>query len=345
VNEVENDMQTITIGINGEKYLAEPLDTWLTAGQHDYAVPEAAGSSARVFHLKDATPNIVSQRRHDLAIKVMRHDKIAYATPLFKQELLILRGISGNPGFTPMMGCGFFKLDEPGLWPGEIAPMSKSMQSAASGRHLNGHLNQYEREETDVMLQEFDERVAAGWLPYLLLERRWEDNLYLLCDAGYTRGAFLKNLTIVQVLKIAIQICDLLSMAHARGAVYNDHKLLHYYWNDIREQVIMLDWNIGRWNPQKTAPESIQFDMLQFSSRALHHLFTGVQAPGSAVVGPNRPEDIENSPRHYKASYSYDVQKRLNISEIAFLEKALDGGFSDAQEMGGALTGLLDKRL
>jgi len=29
-------------------YLAEPLDTWLSAGQHDYAIPEAAGSSARV---------------------------------------------------------------------------------------------------------------------------------------------------------------------------------------------------------------------------------------------------------------------------------------------------------
>ncbi len=30
-------------------YLAEPLDTWLTGAQQDFAIPEAGGSSARVF--------------------------------------------------------------------------------------------------------------------------------------------------------------------------------------------------------------------------------------------------------------------------------------------------------
>ena len=45
-------MISLNLGTNNGLYLDEPLDTWLTASQHDYAVPEAAGSSARVFLLK-----------------------------------------------------------------------------------------------------------------------------------------------------------------------------------------------------------------------------------------------------------------------------------------------------
>ena len=79
---------------------------------------------------------------------------------------------------------------------------------------------------------------------------------------------------------------------------------------------MIIDWNIGRFLEDKITPELKQFDLLQFSARALHHLFTGRQAPGSVAIGPNRPEDIENSPRHFKASYPYDVQKRLNQDEM-----------------------------
>ncbi len=331
------------LGIKSEHYLAEPLDTWLTAGLHDYAVPEAAGSSARVFLYRETHPN--NAFRKDLAFKVMRHDKIAYASPLFKQELNILPGIAGKSGLTPMLQSGFLKVDDHVHWPGEQAPLTKSMEMEASGMQISGQLVEFDPSETEKMLAEFDQRLSDGWLPFLLLERRWEDNLYLLCDAGYTRGSFLKNLSMQQILQIAIQICELMSHAHAAGAIYLDHKLLHYYWNDLRKQVVMIDWNIGRWNPGTITPESIQFDLLQFSSRALHHLFTGRQAPGSVAVGANRPEEIENAPRQYKASYPYDVQKRLNMAEMQFLEKALNGGFVSADEMREALEQLLSRRL
>ena len=86
-------------------YLAEPLDTWLTAGHQDFAIPEAAGSSARVFLLKNAFGP--SPYRRDPAFKVMRHDKLAYATPLFKEEFNILGGLSGVDGLTPMLHGGF----------------------------------------------------------------------------------------------------------------------------------------------------------------------------------------------------------------------------------------------
>jgi hypothetical protein len=244
-----------------------------------------------------------------------------------------------------MLQAGFLKPDPTSVWPTELAPLSKETEQKASANQVSGKLALFTPDETDTLLEEMDERLADGWLPFLILERRWEDNLYLLCDAGYTRGNFMKNLTMKQVLDISIQICDMLGQAHQRGATYLDHKLLHYYWNDYRQKVIMLDWNIGHWQPENIQPEVLQFDLVQFSSRAMHHIFTGRQAPGSVAVGPNRPEDIAAAPRHFKASYSYDVQNRLNQEEMRFLEKALDGSFLSAAEMRDHLQHLASKRL
>lgn len=335
-------MISFKLGANNGLYLAEPLDTWLTAGQHDFAIPEAAGSSARVFLLKGKYLDIKLQKNP--AIKIMRHDKLAYARSLFKQELLILNALADLTTVTPMLMTGYFKADDAVAWPGEIAPLTKTAQLAGSGHGVKGEMVLFEATKTELMLQEYDQRLDEYWLPLIILERRWEDNLYVLADAGYTRGDFYKNLSMRQVLNAALQISESLASAHEKGVIYLDHKLLHYYWNDVRQQVMIVDWNIGRYLEDKITPELKQFDLLQFSARALHHLFTGRQAPGSVAVGPNRPEDIENSPRHFKASYTYDVQKRLNEDEMAFLEKALDGSFASADEMSEALQLLIKKR-
>jgi len=323
-------------------YLAEPLDTWLTASQQDFAIPEAGGSSARVFLLKSALSDLPYKR--EPAFKVMRRDKIQYAKPLFREEYQILAGLRGMGQLTQMLEGGFFLPDPTTIWPLEIAPLTKQMEDQGAGTHVTGKLAIFTPDEVDQILEEFDERINDGWLPFLILERRWEDNLYLLCDAGYTRGEFIRNFTMKQALDISRQICGLLEEAHKRGATYLDHKILHYYWNDLRHQVIMIDWNIGHWNPNDFKAEIQQADMVQFSSRALSHIFTGRQAPGSVAVGANRPEDIANSPTRYKASYSFDVQKRLNAEEMKFLETALEGGYKTPAEMKDKLDELYLKR-
>ena len=335
-------MRELNLDARTGLYLGEPLDTWLTAGQQDYAIPEAAGSSARVFLLKNAIG--LSPYRRDPAFKVMRHDKIAYARPLFLEELNILAGLHGLDGLTPMLQAGYLKLTIGSGWPSEIAPLSKQMEEQGAASKITGRLVVFEPDEITDVLDQFEERLADDWLPFLILERRWEDNLYLVCDAGYTRGNFVRNLSMKQVLDIATQICGMLETAHSQGATYLDHKLLHYSWNDFRQKVIMIDWNIGHWLPGRFSPEVQQADLVQFSSRALHHIFTGRQAPGTVAVGPNRPEDIANAPTRYKASYSFDVQNRLNADEMRFLEKALDGGFSSAGEMKETLQSLQKKR-
>ena len=103
-------MQQIRLDSQDGYYLAEPLDTWLTAGQHDFAIPEAGGSSARVFLYKHTSGKTPFSR--DPAFKIMRHDKISYAKPLFLEEYNILANLNGLDNLTPMLQAGFFKPDK-----------------------------------------------------------------------------------------------------------------------------------------------------------------------------------------------------------------------------------------
>jgi serine/threonine protein kinase len=321
--------------------LKEPLDTWLTAGLRDFAVPEAAGSSARVFVLD--FPPLNGEYANFPAIKVMRPDKIGYAKPLFISEVRILDKMQDVPGISPLLGLGYLKVTD-GNWPDEIPPITTSKARQASAEHLQGESVLYLPEEVGSFLKVMDEKLADGWLAFMILPRRWEDNLYLRCDSGYTRGEYHRTFSVQEALQSALQICKILQAAHARGIVYLDHKALHFYWNQPREQVMVLDWNIGRELTNGDNDEIIAFDILQFSARAFHHLMTGRQAPGSVQVGPNKPEEIQNSPHHYEPIWTYDDQKRLTQQEMDILGKAIQGEYRTAKALAKDLESLLDQR-
>ncbi len=334
-------METINFGPDKKMQFTEPLDTWLSAGLKDFAVPEAVGSSARVFRLD--YPPLNGDYADYPAIKIMRPDKTAYALPLFENEIKILDRMEGVNGVTPMLGLGFLQVAD-GNWPGEIAPLTTSLENRASANHIKGMADLYQPDEVDLILSELVSRVDDGWLPFIILPRRWEDNLYLRCDAGYTRGEFHRSFSVKNALEAGLQICEIIQTAHDRGIVYLDHKALHYYWNEPRQQVFMLDWNIGRLVDNGNAEEVMEFDILQFSARALHHFMTGRQAPGSVKVGPNRPEDIQNAPAQYEPVWTYDDQKRLEDDEMEFLGKAIQGGYKTPKDLAQNLQVLFDQR-
>ncbi|MDY6874208.1 MAG: hypothetical protein SVR81_09635 [Chloroflexota bacterium] len=334
-------METIAFGPDEKMKLTEPLDTWLSAGLRDFAVPEAVGSSARVFLLD--YPPLAGDYANNPVIKVMRPDKVQYALPLFQSEVQILTKMAGAPGITPMLGMGFMRVTE-GRWPDEIAPLTTSLQEESSASDMTGEFELYSPDEGEAFLAELPERVEQGWLAAILLPRRWEDNLYLRCDAGYTRGEFHRSFSVASALQAAIQICEIMEAAHERGIIYLDHKALHYYWNEPRQQVYVLDWNIGRLIENGDTAESYAFDVLQFSARALHHLLTGRQAPGSVKVGPNRPEDIQNAPEKYEPVWTYDDQKRLTEDELEVLSSAIQSEYKTPAELAKALQPLYNQR-
>jgi len=334
-------METKKFGPNKSMTLTEPMDTWLSAGLRDFAVPEAAGSSARVFLLKYEP--LAGDYLAYPVIKVMRPDKQQYALPLFRNEVQILDALSDVPGVTPMLGLGFMQVNE-GVWPGEIAPLSTSLKEKASAMRIEGSMDLYSPEETQTFLSELDSRVAEDWLAFIILPRRWEDNLYLRCDSGYTRGEFKRTFSVANALQAGMQICDIIQAAHEKDIVYLDHKVLHYFWNEPRQKVFVLDWNIGRKIGDNNGQDVLKFDVLQFSARALHHLMTGRQAPGSVNVGPNKPEEIQNAPAQYEPVWTYDDHKRLSEDEMAVLGSAIQGEFTTAQALGHELKALYEKR-
>jgi serine/threonine protein kinase len=334
-------METIQFGPDETMKLTEPLDTWLSASLRDFAVPEAVGSSARVFSL-DYAP-LTGDYANYPAIKIMRPDKTRYALPLFESEVRILDAMQNVPGITPMLGLGFLQVTH-GHWPDEIAPLTTSMEEESSASHLAGTADLYPPEETETFLSELADRVAEEWLAFIILPRRWEDNLYLRCDAGYTRGEYHRTFPVSDALNAALQICDIVQTAHEKNIVYLDHKILHYYWNEPRQQVFVLDWNIGRLITNGNSQEVTAFDVLQFSARALHHLLTGRQAPGSVNVGPNRPEDIQNAPEKYEPVWTYDDQKRLTQGELDVLGQAIQGQYKTADGLAQDLQSLYNQR-
>ncbi len=334
-------MKSIEFGPGKVMQIDEPLDTWLSTGLRDFAVPEAVGSSARVFKL--FYKPLEGDYANFPAVKIMRPDKQHYALPLFENEVKILTRLAGTRGITPLLATGFLKVHS-GQWPQEIAPMTKSLQVQSSANQLEGEAHLFTPDETNSFLKALGSRTEDNWLAFMILPRRWEDNLYLRCDAGYTRGGFHNLLPTAEALKIASQILKILETAHTHQIVYLDHKILHYYWNEPRQQVFMLDWNIGRIITNGDNKDIFHFDVLQFSARALHHLLTGRQAPGTVKVGPNRPEDIENAPEVYEPVWTYDDQKRLTEDEMDVLTRAIHGNFETPGALAEEIQNLYNQR-
>lgn len=298
------------LGENCDLYLVEPLDTW---------VSEARGSSARVF------AGYFSNRANkslSYAIKIMRPDRVEYALPLFREEAKILTMLRDVPGVTPLVECGFLRIEDKLDFPGD--------EGQASAAHLRGQIIRYGVEEVQNYLTSIEKQLALGWLPYLaLVKRNQEQNLMKYCDAGYTHGWFL---SLRESLLLAIQICDILQIAHDRNIVYRDHKILHYYWDPGSHGVVMIDWNIAKQQSQGLSETEKQFDLIQFGARALHHILTGRPAPGALPLGPNRPEEIEHASLSYTVNWTYDDERLPNrVKEM--LEQVLQRGYSQIRDL------------
>jgi serine/threonine protein kinase len=297
------------LGQAKDLFLEKTLDSW---------IPEARGSSARVF---GAVLRDINGQTVPCAVKIMRPDRKDYAPPLFREEAQILTILRDVPGVIQMIECGFI-LVEDGDLPGEDEKQFTT--------RVKGKIVRFGIEQVPNFLTTLDSRIGQGWLPYIALEK-WNQtqNLMGYCDSSHTHGRFLP---LRESLLLAIQICDILQVAHDRNIVYRDHKLLHYYWHPETQGVGLLDWNIAKRYPQGLSQSERQFDLVQFGARALYHILTGRTAPGALPLGPNRPEDIEQAAHHYSAQWTYDDERLPNqVKEI--LERVLGEGYLTAKDL------------
>lgn len=297
-------------GENQEVQLGDPLDTWAA---------EAIGSSARVFQ---ASITGSGRERIQVAIKLMRPNRMDYALPLFKEEIQILSLMRDVPGVAPLLEFGFFNLSSGQSWPLD--------DQRTSARNLTGTVIRYGLDSTHNYLADLENKAQQGFLPYLAIQLQEQSkNLLSLCDTGYTRGRFLP---VLEGILLSIQICDILEEAHIRNIAYRDHKILHYYWDEETNGVTMIDWNIAKRYPQGLSPEEARFDLVQFGARAMHHILTGRTAPGALPLGPTRPEEIEAAAKTYAVQWTYDDQ-RLPKSVKDIIEKVMTGGYEKPRQL------------
>lgn len=297
------------LGVDDDLAIGKPLDAW---------VPEARGSSARVFQGQLRNEN---GERLPVAIKLMRMDKVDYALPLFCEEVRVLNVMRGVPGVPALFEGGFINLEE-GKFP--------NGREAGAGPALKGDLIRIGASVGQEFIQQIERRAADGWIPYLAIELRdSRDNLLGLCDASMTSGAYLP---VPDLLLIAIQICEILQEAHQRNVVYRDHKILHYYWIEKNRGVYTIDWNVARLHPEGLSEYEIQMDLVQFGARGLHHILTGRTAPGALPLGPTRPDEIEQAAKTYQAQWTYDDQ-RLPEDARVILERVLAGSYNNAVQL------------
>ncbi|MCL4561369.1 MAG: hypothetical protein M1281_12225 [Chloroflexi bacterium] len=298
------------LGPGLEISLLEPLDAW---------APEARGSSARVYL---AALRLYESSPLEVALKLMRMDKVDYALPLFREEAHLLGLLDGVPGVSPMLECGFLQLED-----GVQLPRDSDPQALA---RLNGPVVRIGLDSIPAFLEMLDERVASGWTPYLAVKlRHKEDNLLLRCDAGLVHGHFLPVSTLLQM---SIQICDVLQAAHDRNVVYRDHKILHYYWEEPNNGIYLIDWNVARHHPDGLTEVEVHMDLVQFAARGLHHILTGRAAPGALPLGPTRPEEIEQAAQSYQPQWTYD-DRRLPEDLRSILECVLAGEYTSAASL------------
>lgn len=282
--------------------LAESLDTWSA---------EVRGSSARVFngYVRTAAGGL-----RPMAVKIMRPNKIEYAMPLFAEEARVLRDMRDVPGAAALLECGFIQLSDDSDLPHD--------RTDGDGRELRGKVERMGVDQVDTYLDVLEERVKAGWLPYLGEEiRPSEDCLMLLCDAGHTRGRFP---SVAFSLQMAMALTEILIVAHQRNIVYRDHKILHFYWQETAERVYIIDWNVAHLVPGGISDAERQFDVVQFCARGLHHILTGRVAPGALPLGPTRPDEIEQAQHQYSVQWTYD-DRRLPYGVRDLLEEGLSG--------------------
>jgi len=308
----------IILGVRETRYgpdyelsFVEPLDAWM---------PEARGSSARVYLAAYRTQ---TGEQRDGALKIMRMDKIDYSLPLFREEIKVLAQMDDVAGVARLLESGF-------LWMGGEEGRLPPDHDLGAIQTLHGDVFRIGPDSNDQFLAVLDSRVAEGWTPYLIIEKRKrEDSLLTLCDASLNHGRFQP---VGDLLFICIQICDILQAAHQRNVVYRDHKILHYYWQPENNGVSIIDWNVARYHPEGISAFDIHMDLVQLGARGLHHVLCGRTAPGALPLGPTRPEEIEQSAQSYGAQWTYDDQ-RLSGEVKSIMEQLLSGSYNSATDL------------
>ncbi|MGB7338887.1 MAG: hypothetical protein WBC91_08355 [Phototrophicaceae bacterium] len=255
----------------------------------------ALGHYARVLSAEDLRTGAT------IAFKVMRPEHVQadgeaqWEFRAFGNEAEILMALADSPHVIKLYDCGYVST---------IAEAPADGELESFGTDINAFIAQ------------MTTYARAGWRPYLALENlpRTENLFYAMKP---TQAGTRRRLPSEEAITMALQFANLMTLAHAQGIVYLDHKLEHVYWDGVTLKVI--DFNSSK-QLGKTV-QSIEFtrDIHNFCVGILYSIFTGMspqktalrpQAGGMDVV-ERRYSDIQELDFMMEPSLSQAMQALL----------------------------------
>ena len=286
---------------------------------------DAPGGYARVADV------VVRQENGSLvhrAFKVMRHE---LGVPLigikrFENEIKLLAEITKDKdapaAITRLHDTGFVQVG-----------LSESLHELHNGERITPN---FEFVSTGLELNHFIDlknklmqKEHSQWLPYVVVDlASFEDSLLRqIKPKTPEEQANLFRLPVEHIVVMALKLLDILDYLHNKLRVaYLDWKPEHIYWNNSRQELKLIDWNVYSPIGEKSQEiKNIREDLRMFCGAALYCslALTDPEDPGKSIGPvPEVPKELSptitprywtNKPNFYQREDVLDDQIKLLV--------------------------------
>ena len=287
------------------------------------------------------------------AFKIMRHEN-DYPKSLerFEEELKLLINITNDidapSTITRIYDSGFVPVElSKSLHRREIP--NPELEIKSTGLNIQEFLNQKSNTQSEAPNQ---------WLPYLVVELAPYDDSMLrqIHNQPKDDPSGLFRLATGEVITLALQLLTIMNYLHNKHQLaYMDWKPEHVFWNGIKKQVKLIDWNVtSKLDDGPGKKQNIKDDLRLFCGAVLYIGLTFVDPDDpTKPIGP-RPTLELASPvpeirrRYWTDSpdfYQRDTMLDEQIKEI--IQKGLDPkkGFDSIEKLKTILVNYAEKEL
>ena len=244
---------------------------------------DTRGGYARVAEVKTNGQKAIPEF---CAFKLMRHENdYGKGMGRFEEELKLLVSISGDAyapsAITKIYDSGFVPVELSHAFQKRKTP-NPELEIISTGINIKD-FNQQK--------SELQKKPANSWLPYLVVELAPYDDSLLrqIHNQPKEDPSGLFRLPTGEVIAMTLQLLDVMQYLHTKHRrAYMDWKPEHIYWNGLKKQVKLIDWNVtASLNEGSGEKQNIKDDLRLLCGAALYIGLTFVDPDDpSRPIGP-----------------------------------------------------------
>lgn len=243
---------------------------------------DTRGGYARVAEVKTNGQRAIPEL---CAFKLMRHENdYGKGMGRFEEELKLLVNMSGDAApsaITKIYDSGFVPVELSHALQKRKTP-NLELEIISTGTNIKDFSQQK---------SELQKKPANSWLPYLVVELAPYDDSLLrqIHNQPKEDPSGLFRLPTGEVIAMTLQLLDVMQYLHTKHRrAYMDWKPEHIYWNGLKKQVKLIDWNVtASLNEGPGEKQNIKDDLRLLCGAALYigHTFVDPDDP-SRPIGP-----------------------------------------------------------